>query len=98
MSDTSAEYAFLSVTDMKNVFTFNVSALLSGTKVVLLCNENAGYNPDAVYTGWKTENVLRFESAPSMNEDKFEVSVADGSISVKNISGFYKLSISSFRT
>ena len=87
VSDTAIEYALLSVTDINNVFTFNISALLSGTKTVLLCNENAGYDPDAVYTGWNAENVLKFETAPSMNEDKFDVSVANGSISVKNISG-----------
>ena len=87
VSDTAVEYALLTVTDMNEVFTFDISALLCGTKAVLLCNENKGYNPDAVYTGWKTENIVNFEKTPVMNEDKFEVSVANGSVSLKNISG-----------
>ena len=87
VSDKAVEYALLTVTDMTEVYTFDISALLCENKVVLMCNENKGYNPDAVYTGWKTENVVHFEKTPIMNEDKFELSVVNGSISLKNISG-----------
>jgi hypothetical protein len=87
VSDVDVEYALLTVKDKSDSYTFNISALLRGTKVVLVCNEDAGFNAEEIYMGWKTENIINYEKAPVMNDDKFEVSVTDGSISVKNISG-----------
>lgn len=87
VSDTDVEYALLTVKTRTETLTFNVSALLSGTKAVLLCNESVGADSDESYTAWQTENMILFENPPVMNEDKFEVSLADGSISLKNISG-----------
>ena len=44
-------------------------------------------NPNEAYTSWQIKDKVLYETAPVMNDDKFEVSVTDGSISVKNISG-----------
>jgi uncharacterized protein YpmS len=60
---------------------------LRETKVVLICNEDVGFNEEEIYTGWKTENVVNFEKTPVMNDDVLNVTITDGSISVKNISG-----------
>lgn len=87
VSDTDVEYALLTVKTKSETLTFNVSALLSGTKAVLLCNESVGSDPNEVYTAWQTENKIDFEKAPVMNNDKFEIKVLNGSISLKNISG-----------
>lgn len=87
VSDTDVEYALLTVKTRKETLTFNISALLSGTKAVLLCNQSVGSDPAETYTAWKTDNKILFEKTPVMNEDKFEISVANGSVSLKNISG-----------
>ncbi len=87
VSDDDVEYALLTVKTKNGTLTFNVSALLKGTKAVLLCNESVGCDPYEVYTAWQTENKVIFENPPAMNDDKIEVQVMDGSISVKNISG-----------
>lgn len=87
VSDEDVEYAELTVETKSGKLTFNVSALLGGTKAVLLCNESVGSDSDEVYTAWQTENKIIFENPPVMNGDKIEVKVADGSVSVKNISG-----------
>lgn len=87
VSDDDVEYALLTVKTRNSTLTFNVSALLKGTKAVLLCNESVGCDPNEVYTAWQTENKIVFEYPPVMNDDIIEVQVADGSISVKNVSG-----------
>ena len=87
VSDTDVEYALLTVKTRTETLSFNVSALLSGTKAVLLCNESVAANPEESYTAWQTDNMILFEKPPVMNEDKFEVSLMDDSISLKNISG-----------
>ena len=86
ISDTDVEYAVLTVKNGDKTYSFNASVLLRNKKVMLTCNENVGYDAEAVYTLWKTENVLNFSTPPSMNADVFEVSVLKGSISVRNIS------------
>lgn len=87
VSDVDVEYALLTVKNKNDSYTFNISALLRETKVVLICNEDVGYNEEEIYTGWKTENVVNFEKNPVMNNDVLDVTITDGSISVKNISG-----------
>ncbi len=87
VSDSDVEYALLTVKTKSSTLTFNVSALLRGTKAVLLCNESVGSDPDESYTSWQTEDIILFENPPVLNNDKLETSVLDGSISVKNISG-----------
>ena len=87
VSDTDVEYSVLTVKTKTGTLTFNVSALLRGTKAVLLCNEEVACDPNEVYTAWKTEDKVLFEERPVMNEEKFEVKVAEGSVSVKNICG-----------
>lgn len=87
VSDTDVEYAILTAKNRTESFTFNASVLLRGTKVLLVCNEVVEFNPDEIYTNWKTENVVDFKSVPAMNEDKLQVSMADNSISVRNVSG-----------
>lgn len=87
ISDIDVEYALLTVKNRDNSVTFNISVLLHGTEVVLICNEDIGFNKEEIYTGWKTENLVVFEETPVMNNDKLEICVIDGSISIKNISG-----------
>ena len=87
ISDTDVEYALLTVKNGNEEYTFNASALLRSTKVMLTCNEDVNFSPDAQYTLWKTENIVYFTAPPSLHEDKFETSISQGSISVKNISG-----------
>ena len=87
VSDVDVEYALLTVKSRNNSFTFNVSVLLRGTEVVLICNEDVGFNKEEIYTSWKTENLVVFEETPVMNDDKIEIYVTESSISVKNISG-----------
>jgi hypothetical protein len=87
MSEEDVEYALLTVKTQNGTLTFNVSALLKGTKAVLLCNEPVGVDPNEVYTAWQTENKVVFDNPPVMNSDKLEIRVTNGSISLKNISG-----------
>lgn len=87
VSDSDVEYARLTVRTKKDTLTFNVSALLKGTKAVLLCNESVGSDPDEVYTAWQTDDKILFKNPPVMNDDKLEIELLNGSISVKNISG-----------
>ncbi len=87
LSDADVEYAVLTAKNKDISLSFNISVLLRGTKVILLCNEAVGFDDNEIYTGWKTENIVNFEKTPVMNEDNFEVRVAEGSISVKNVSG-----------
>ena len=87
VSDSDIEFAVLTVKTKSETLTFNVSALLRGTKAVLLCNEEVGSNPGEVYTAWQTKDVVLFVEPPVMNDDKIEVKIANGSISVRNISG-----------
>lgn len=78
VSDSDVEYALLTVNTKTETLTFNVSALLRGTKAVLLCNETVGSNPDEVYTAWQTKNKIIFENPPVMNSDKLEINLLDG--------------------
>ncbi|MBO5859434.1 MAG: hypothetical protein J6R20_06620 [Clostridia bacterium] len=87
VSDSDVEYAVLTVKTKTNTLTFTVSVMLKGMKAVLLCNESVACDPSEVYTAWQIKDKILFESSPVMNEDKLEVILADGSISVKNISG-----------
>ena len=87
ISDIDVEYALLTVKNKNDTFTFNISVLLPGTKGMLICNEAIGFDPDEIYTGWKIENIIEFETKPVQNDDIFELGVADGSILIKNISG-----------
>ena len=87
VSDVDVEYALLTVKSRNNSFTFNISVLLRETKVILICNEAVGFDSNEIYTGWKTENIVNFNKTPVMNDDKIEISVTDGSISIKNVSG-----------
>ena len=87
VSDVDVEYALLTVKNKNDSYTFNISALLRETKVLLICNESVGFDSHDIYTGWKTENVINFKETPVMNDDKIEICVTDGSISIKNISG-----------
>ncbi len=87
VSDTDVEYALLSVKTKSDTLTFNISALLSGTKAALLCNEEVASDPSEVYTAWQINDIIIFEEPPSMNDDKFELQILDGSLSVRNISG-----------
>lgn len=87
VSDVDVEYALLTVKNKSDSFTFNVSVLLRGANMLLVCNEDVGFNEDEIYTGWKTENLVAFDETPVMNDDVLEVSITNGSISVKNISG-----------
>lgn len=87
VSDKDIEYAELIVKTRENTLSFNVSALLSGTKAVLLCNDEVGKITDEVYTGWQTENLIYFDNKPEIDSDNLEISIKDGSILVKNISG-----------
>ena len=87
VSDTDVEYALLTVKEGETSYTFNISVMLRGAKVMLICNEDVGYNPDKFYTGWKIDNIINFEKTPVMNADKYEIQILDGSISVKNVSG-----------
>ncbi len=86
VSDTDVEYASLSVKTNGGTLTFNVSALLQGETALLLCNEAVTCNEAESYTSWQTENRVDFTEPPVMNENKIELQLSDGSISVKNIS------------
>lgn len=87
VSDSDVEYALLTVKTKSGELTFNVSALLRGTKAVLLCNEEVSSDPAEVYTAWQTKDKIIFENPPVMNDDKLEIKVLDGSVLVRNISG-----------
>ncbi len=87
VSDSDVEYALLTVKTKSGELTFNVSALLRGTKAVLLCNEEVGSDPAEVYTAWQTKDKIIFENPPAMNDGELEIKVLDGSVSVRNISG-----------
>ena len=87
VSDTDVEYALLTVKTRTETLTFNVSALLSGAKAVLLCNESVSADPAESYTSWQTKDMILFKNPPVMNEDAIEVSLTNGSISLRNISG-----------
>ncbi len=86
VSDVDVEYALLTAKNKNDSFTFNISVLLRGTKVMLICNEPVEFVSDEIYTGWKIENIVNFENVPTISDGKYEVSVLDGSISVRNVS------------
>ncbi len=86
VSDVDVEYALLTVKNNSDSFTFNISVLLRGAKMMLVCNEDVGFSNDAIYTGWNTENIVNFEETPVMNDDVLDVTITNGSISVKNVS------------
>ena len=86
LSEDNVEYAMLTVETRERTLSFKVSAVLSGAKVVLLCNEPVGSDPYEEYTSWQIKDKILYETPPVMNEDKVEIEILDGSISVKNIS------------
>jgi len=87
VSEDNVEYAVLTVKTKSETLSFNVSAVLSGAKVVLLCNEDVKSDPNEVYTSWQIKDKILYRNPPVMNDDKFELNVLDGSVSIKNISG-----------
>lgn len=88
VGDADVEYAVLNAkTKNDKALTFNVSALLKGSKAVLLCNEDVALDYNEAYTGWLITDKILFETPPTMNDDVFEITLADGSIGIKNISG-----------
>ena len=86
LSETDVEYAKLTVKTSVEELSFNVSALLSGTKAILICNQDVGSDPEENYTLWEIKDKLVFEKSPSMHEDEIKITVTDGSISLENIS------------
>ncbi len=86
VSDADVEYAVLTVRTKNDTLSFNVSAMLRSMTAVLVCNEQVSAEDDESYTSWQTENRVDFVNSPVMNEDVLEISVTDGSISVKNVS------------
>lgn len=86
VSGEDVEYAVLSVKVKDETLTFNVSALLSGTRAVLLCNEDVDYSADEAYTAWQVKDKITYKKPPVMNDDVFKVEVLQGSISIENIS------------
>ena len=86
MSEDNVEYAVLTVKTKDKTLNFKISAVLSGAKVVLLCYENVGSDPYDEYTSWQIRDKILYETPPVMNDDKVEIEILDGSISVKNIS------------
>ena len=86
VSNSDVEYALLSAKAGEETFTFNMSVLLSGTEVIIVCNENKKIDANVSFTGWNTENIIYFEGKPSINDDKIEVSFTNNSILVKNVS------------
>lgn len=88
VGDTDVEYAVLNAkTKTGDTLTFNASALLKGTRAVLLCNEDVSLDYNEAYTGWEITDKILFENPPSMNDDKLEITLTKGSIGIKNISG-----------
>lgn len=87
VSEDNVEYAVLTVKTKSETLSFNVSAVLSGAKVVLLCNEDVKSDPNEVYTTWQIKDKILYKNPPVMNDDIFELKVLDGSISIRNISG-----------
>lgn len=85
-SDIDVEYASLTVKNKEKTLSFDISVLLSGTEMMLVCNENVKFDPNAIYTGWETDNIIYFEKTPIINDEKIEVSLTEGSISVRNMS------------
>ncbi|MBR4859209.1 MAG: hypothetical protein IKU08_08490 [Clostridia bacterium] len=86
VSEDNVEYAVLTVKTKSETLSFNVSAVLSGAKVVLLCNEDVKSDPNEVYTTWQIKDKILYKNPPVMNDDIFELKVLDGSISIRNIS------------
>ena len=88
VGDTDVEYAVLNAkTKNGDALTFTVSALLRGTKAALLCNEDVSLDYNEAYTAWEIADKILFEAPPTMNADMFEITLAEGSIGIKNISG-----------
>ena len=87
VSGKDIEYAQLSVNTRSKVLTFKISALLKGTKAVLLCNEEVGMDTNEIYSLWQTKDIIYFEKSPAIDNEKLDINITKGSISVKNISG-----------
>ncbi len=87
VGDTDVEYAVLNAKNKSgDPLTFTVSALLKGSKAVLLCNQDVSLDYNEAYTGWEITDKILFENPPTMNDDKLEITLAKGSIGIKNIS------------
>lgn len=87
ISEKSIKRAVLSVISDGKKLTFSVNDLLHGKKALLFCEEKESFDENAFYTNFTLDNILTFESEPSLREDEFEITLTKNSVAVKNISG-----------
>lgn len=85
-SDKTLEYAEISVTLSSGAAKFSVSTLPPGESAVLLEKNRLSWESGEKVISAELTSAVFFADEPTMCENQLEISAADGSITVKNIS------------
>ncbi len=85
ISSSDIQYAVLSVVCDDNTYAFELSTLTAGSTAILTC-DGAKFNEKGQYHSWRLSDEIIFTDPLSLHSDVFEISGADGYVSVKNIS------------
>ena len=79
------QYAVVEVYISGEKFTFDISSIPVGEKVMAFENNKKSAPEKIEKISCKTNNVVFFDDAPSKLEDKLSISFSDGMISIKNL-------------
>ncbi len=85
ISEKDVQYAVLSVVCGDKTHYFTLSTLTAGSSAILTHND-AEFDEKAQYHTWKINEEIIFSEPLSVYPEVFEISGADGCVSVKNIS------------
>ncbi len=85
ISEKDVQYAVLSVVCGEKTHYFTFSTLTAGSSAIITC-DNAKFDEKSQYHTWKINDEIIFKEPLSVYPEVFEISGADGCISIKNIS------------
>lgn len=84
ISTKDIEFARLSFKAGEISSSFRIVALMSGQRAILICDDNLKYNEKEYYLGWNLDELIYYSDKPQMHSDRFEVTIKNGEIVVKN--------------
>lgn len=85
--ENTIQYSAVKITIGEEVFSFEFSTLPAGKSVCVFEANKKSLSSKAGEVSAKAEYIAYFQEEPSLYKDQLEITVADGTIKVRNISG-----------
>ena len=84
ISTKDIEFARISFKAGEISSSFKIVALMSGQRAILICDDDLKYDEKEYYVGWNLDELIYYSDKPQMHSDRFEVTLKNGEIVVKN--------------